>query len=348
MRFDFDRLARLGILERWQPPVAWEDGSRLGVSATALQATLVAIDSFGRQCWASQETITQRAKLSIRTLRSCIRVLERMGVLACERAGQNDGTRITTNLYAILWHELETYQVPKKIQPSLAERASGRVIAQAQAPVAVAKPVAAESPRPESSSPTPAQVTPRKPKKSPARIQEEAAIVGVLSEAGLYPGTAVKLVRQFGEGLSIEQAREIVVEYQQGLKDGVLHAAGAMMLRIQFGEWPTARGGRRVRLFAEIEAAKQRRREAARIHIQSQQQSQAEESKQQEREAFLLARYGPVWDAMTSDEQLEFARRTLPEAAFGWWSSGRGREVWREQLLEGLEAAEKELVQCTR
>ncbi len=120
------------------------------------------------------------------------------------------------------------------------------------------------------------------------------------------------------------------------------------MLRIQFGEWPTARGGRRVRLFAEIESANQRKREATLMQVQSLKQSQAEESKQREREAFLLARYGPVWDAMTSDEQTAFAQRVLPEAAFAWWSSGRGRELWREQLLEGLEAAEKELVQCIR
>jgi AraC-like DNA-binding protein len=99
IEIDFSRGDQLGLLDA----VYFVDSD--GLSGCSTKAVLKAIDGFGRECFASRETIAARANVSSRTVSRAVKRLIGMSVITCEFQKNCFGT--VTNHYRIVWSELE-------------------------------------------------------------------------------------------------------------------------------------------------------------------------------------------------------------------------------------------------
>lgn len=104
LEFDWPRSRQTAALRECRlPDVQAKDGVtvKAGVSKSVLQT----IDQFGRECFASIDTIAARANYSRRHVKRAIEALESLSLITKERRKNSFGT--TTNHYRIVWSELE-------------------------------------------------------------------------------------------------------------------------------------------------------------------------------------------------------------------------------------------------
>jgi hypothetical protein len=103
-RIDFSRGDQLAVLRECRlPDVAAKDG--VTVKAGVIKGVLGAIDSFGRECFASIDTIAATANYSRRHVKRAIEALELLSLITKDRRKNCYGT--TTNHYRIVWTEVE-------------------------------------------------------------------------------------------------------------------------------------------------------------------------------------------------------------------------------------------------
>lgn len=96
IEMDFTRGDQLGLLD------AVFFAGRSGCST---KAALKAIDSFGRECFASQKAIAERANMSGRTFQRALDRLLDLSIVTCDLKRNVFG--VVTNHYRIVWNELQ-------------------------------------------------------------------------------------------------------------------------------------------------------------------------------------------------------------------------------------------------
>lgn len=96
IEMDFTRGDQLGLLDS----VFFE-----GRSGCSTKAALKAIDSFGRECFASQKAIAERANMSGRTFQRALDRLLALSIVSCDLKRNVFG--VVTNHYRIVWNELQ-------------------------------------------------------------------------------------------------------------------------------------------------------------------------------------------------------------------------------------------------
>lgn len=99
IQIDFARGDQLGLID------AIQFGNAGAVSGTATKAVLRAVDSFGRECFATVPTIAARANCSERVAKRALSRLVELSIITRERKTNVFG--VVTNHYRIVWSEMQ-------------------------------------------------------------------------------------------------------------------------------------------------------------------------------------------------------------------------------------------------
>ncbi len=125
-----------------------------------------------------------------------------------------------------------------------------------------------------------------------------------LIAAKVYEEVADRLVGKFDSG----EIDRVLVEFEHAARVGKVDGAGAIVIRLETGRWPTVG----VETFEQIQAAKMRRAAAEARHAAELATERRREQAKRAEEDRLEQAYGSLWDAMDSEAQLAAVLEVCP------------------------------------
>lgn len=347
---DFSRRGeQLRLLDRIQ------FGRGLGCSPGTLKATLVAVDSFAGEsgwCFASAATIGQRANFSDRTIRKALAVLHGLFLVRKQQRVTANGSRqcryqvVWSNVHEASelsestdsddWEEVDhRHDIPnqRKEIPNQRNVTTEPTEAQDRTSGTVCR-VTAIEPQITSTSPQRVGISRCNPHNQVSLKcehlvkKEEGEILEMLSGT-ICRSEALRLSRKVDQ----ESAEVALAEYRHPANRRFIRGPGALVHRLDFGEWPDTLI-RTLEWLRCHDATKTRQRLA-------QEAARAEElhkvAKADQRAAELEAHFGPKLDAMSKDEIHLLARGSLDEFSFERFLRGSD---YRQELLDAIRSTE--------
>lgn len=334
---DFSRRGeQLRLLDRLQ----LERG--LGVSPSTLVLVLRVIDSFAGEsswCWASLDTLAGRANLNRRTITRALGVLLDEVLLRKQVRIGRRGNRECR--YQIVWSNVHA-QVEDQTSDNGTEgwtdvMTKGQTISDQGT---LHRGARDSSSQPEGRN---AHITSNEPKRNHLLIRkqdrhqseaqnvhnvdvlEEEEMVDLLSE-NVCRSEAIRLSRK----VKWADAETALAEYRHPMNRSTIRGPGALVHRLDYGEWPDAS------IYTLERIKRQDRERASRIALEA--ATRASQSAECDRAAKnrerLEATYGSILDSLSDGETHALAQQCL--APFNFERFVRGTD-FRAELLEALE-----------
>ena len=305
----------------------------LGCSPGAIKATLTAVDSFAGQdgwCFAAAATIGQRANFSERTVRQALAILHDLFLVRKQQRVTANGSRqsryqiVWSNVAALIDDQMET-DAGSDGWSEVDQRQDQRQNLQSQRQITTEP--TAESARPNGGD---CRVTVFLRENLPPLLPEnrEEEILELLTGT-VCRSEAVRL----SQLADLDDCRRAVTEYRHPANRHRIRSPGALVHRLEFGEWPDAS----IRTLEQLQAADAARaRQMATAAALEAERSQRD-SEARQRVVKLERQFAPVLDAMSIEETQRLARDALDQFNFARFLRGSD---YRFELLEALSSRE--------